>query len=544
MSIKQLMRIAVIGPSMSGKTTFISSLLSDSIRDEMTKVSLANTEGQTKISVHYELDPSISDNVIRVNSVVFKSVDCCCERDVPSTRLQELFGVKESSIQYDEQCTGRLYEVKINGCTLDVNKFCSIVNTPGSIDGLAYLHVSVRPSDAISTKLEDIDYRVALVDTRGLMDEDDLTDLSKAPFWVNIELQDAGLFDVDSCVYFHQSGVGMTRVLKDRYSSILKKLTELKPVFYVAHSGMLNTWMTNNKGKELSMSIIDSIIDDDYSATDVFNGLPESVLLPLIESQAMKASRIKGCRLLLSNFRSSAKNFVDEQLPMYLTSVCFAFGELIERTAEFRTIVKNTLPTIANAMNTTNAIKKIISTTEEFREIVSNKFSFIYDNICNKYGEAIITNFLVMPCRCYSLGYNYGLVRPVDCVKEALAVSKYLTSSCANVIIDIIDSGLLVKHMCAEEIVKVNTDEDMTILNMYLADKLHWAMYYYSSIPSYCIIPKFMSEAKDEFMCIYFRTHTEEELKWPNKTKTVFEEFYLYLMSKALLEILSVYADK
>jgi hypothetical protein len=86
--------IAVIGESMSGKSTFIASLYKEDITTKLRKFTEENNEGQTKIPVHYSfLDPSQPLQLSSINWNMLELVNYLKKEQVAKTETNELMEI-------------------------------------------------------------------------------------------------------------------------------------------------------------------------------------------------------------------------------------------------------------------------------------------------------------------------------------------------------------------------------------------------------------------------------------------------------------------
>ena len=66
--MKKLYDIVVIGESMSGKSTWISTLFKENFRKELKSICALNKEGQTKIPLYYFIEAPNKD-ILQVKSI-------------------------------------------------------------------------------------------------------------------------------------------------------------------------------------------------------------------------------------------------------------------------------------------------------------------------------------------------------------------------------------------------------------------------------------------------------------------------------------------
>lgn len=73
--MENIIDLAVIGVSKSGKSTFISNLFSKKTCEQLSEISSENTEGQTKLPVHYILENGDIDNGLMINDICWNFED-------------------------------------------------------------------------------------------------------------------------------------------------------------------------------------------------------------------------------------------------------------------------------------------------------------------------------------------------------------------------------------------------------------------------------------------------------------------------------------
>lgn len=536
MCTNSILHIALVGPSVSGKTTFISSVLSESVRNELLNISSGNVEGQTKVSVHYELDPNVSDNVLQLNSIAFvkKSTDSTADGYVSAIcrRLQ----IQENMVTSEYDFKKGLYVITIHDYNIDASALYSIVNRFESLsDNVSYIHVSVCPSVNIKEFLNTLGYGITLVDTRGLMDEIRTPSIAYGSSSILRDMELRGLFDIDVCVYFHVSGVVLTQHMKNYYECLLRKLTRLAPVFYVSRSSDLSVWMYGKLGGEkLSLPVINSILSDKNRFVDDFYGLPTDVIVDkfCIESQA---ACVKGCKLLLAQFNYSADNFKEVQLPLYIESSEFTLMTVARRTLEFKHIVLVLLPSIQKHFH-----NNVCAAFTLLHSYMSDRVLGTIKHIQESYSAELLYNFMDYQCEGFSVGFNGGLIRPTDCDRDALRISQTLLSSCGGILVDLIckrsESGMskFIEYLLVNSVLQNLSTEDIETLHMYLHNKVTRFCYCYSSpINEYCIRPSYMSEHKDAFMKEWRKVSKLD-------TNPAFTGFVLNLLYNAIIDIVEM----
>ena len=258
--------IAIIGESMSGKSTWIASMFCEQIQHELRKIAEHNKEGQTKLPTRYLLKNTGSEsNTVKIEHIQWN------EDVFHELEEKEDYGCLKKSLEYftasvmeeDDTVKNTLEYLKGGGFekrlgSLDFQDFYqNVINNREVLDTnlISYIEISGRINDGIANFMAENGVEcIKLRDTRGFWDES-LEQMKKriaaitkersksqyvisslvqdAPDAVRALMDDRGIHGIDACVILAAGGSNALRVGPGRelYGNLLKHMVNTYPVF-------------------------------------------------------------------------------------------------------------------------------------------------------------------------------------------------------------------------------------------------------------------------------------------------------------------------
>lgn len=264
--------IAVIGESMAGKTTWITSMFNPRVNTALRNICLENEDGQTKIKTYYKLVDSTQtgiriDYIELVGAVICKQIEN--ENFIKKCKPLYDFGIIQEIDNVNEDMD--FVRIDLHNRDIDIVTFFEeIINnvTIAEMDIIRCVCISGPAHERVCEIMKDIGVEtVTIRDTRGLMDEtekfyekrsilkknsqtdkfaDDENDEDVAKI-LSALLADRGVIGADGCVFVTAGGNALNKKeMKDRYGFLFESILDEMPSFLLARSSILNYLMSDN----------------------------------------------------------------------------------------------------------------------------------------------------------------------------------------------------------------------------------------------------------------------------------------------------------
>ncbi|MDD6825004.1 MAG: hypothetical protein PUE12_02640 [Oscillospiraceae bacterium] len=274
--MENIIDLAVIGVSKSGKSTFISNLFSKKTCEQLSEISSENTEGQTKLPVHYILENGDIDNGLMIN-------DICWNFEDPDEKDTLSDSKKSKALKY--VCDFLNIESQNNEEFFESEEFKKRIQEADCIDFISKIannldicksgiisHIELKGSacDEVKKILENQNLNaIKLRDTRGFMDEtiddfnnmannseklseyersvslSDLRDNEPENKFAEIMLCERGIKNVDGIIFMTRTGeddLGK-KTAKNMYAPLLRYIINKYPLFVAARTDVLTRKM-------------------------------------------------------------------------------------------------------------------------------------------------------------------------------------------------------------------------------------------------------------------------------------------------------------
>lgn len=300
--------LTVIGESMAGKTTWITSLFSEKVNMELREKCLENMHGQTKIRTSYRLVDSSQEKIcVEYIDLSYYELCSCFENneglidikipqilEQPLQKLGIIEIVNEAIREHDAKAIEDIIRINLHDMELDVLQlFHSIIN----VKEIAELRIinNVCISGPAASDVYDIMQSIGLGidtvtirDTRGLMDETDIfkkmqekasdkndikTSSDNRQKIITSLLAERGVLGADGCVFFTPGGNALNKEEAiETYRFLFESILDNMPTFLIARSSVLNVLreykfsnesMTAEKYEKLMT------VDSNYSFVDL-----------------------------------------------------------------------------------------------------------------------------------------------------------------------------------------------------------------------------------------------------------------------------------
>lgn len=368
---KSNIELVVIGESMAGKTTWITSLFSESVNCELRERCLGNNRGQTKIKTYYKIVDSDVKG-IRVDYIEFAGavLKKKLENDEKRKKLQPLydFGIIEKALENAEnakECDDFVH-IDLSNEQIDIGKFFDkIINNKviAEMDIIRLVCICGPAHEQIYSIMKKIGVEtITIRDTRGLMDEtNDFYNKrkilqNKAQSTKNIEnienfensltelaalLAERGVFGADGCVFITAGGNALNKEeLRNRYGFLFEAILDDMPSFLIARSSQLNTFIDNSfsidKYKEW-MRVDESYkfvgqCKRDHSCQDYVKLLSDYGLFDTTKGLKNKVIKKHYKQMLIPLIDTSD----EEERTMYLLSAHASFAMIIEELYDYK----------------------------------------------------------------------------------------------------------------------------------------------------------------------------------------------------------------
>ena len=273
--MEKIYDIAIIGESMSGKSTWISNLFQENITKQLKSICELNQEGQTKIPLYYFIETP-HKNIFQIKSICWnlEALVKTLNEKVYSSSVQKLFNLLNIPTEVPrnfQEVLGNYFtsnEYQLYVQKLETIEFISdIVNNRevSELDIISYVEISVSANNDIWKVIQDYELDgVKIRDTRGFLDETEdkmkefLEDIKKN----NIEdaernsqveeidpqaeylqklLDDRGICGVDACIFMSiaNSNALSNKNNKEIYGPVIRNMLEKHPTFLTIRTDRL-----------------------------------------------------------------------------------------------------------------------------------------------------------------------------------------------------------------------------------------------------------------------------------------------------------------
>lgn len=304
--MKRSYDIAVVGESMSGKSSWIASLFTEEIERKLKSVCRENTEGQTKVAVYYNVcaaEVSLRLADIKWNQEQmenWKDKDGAC---VTMERLKDILGICPDSM---EEMSRFVEEESFQKAVREadpVQFLIKVVNDEAVLkEGfISHIELEGSGSEAVREMLERYGQEsILLRDTRGFLDESidqwkTMLDQAGKAADQNINpeyrrgeskeecirkmLDDRGVYGIDGCIFMtiSNSVALQKKRIKEIYGPLIQSLLEKYPVFLVGRNDDFTRQMAaERKYRETYRDCCSRIMEDEFfSGFDDIRGLLE-----------------------------------------------------------------------------------------------------------------------------------------------------------------------------------------------------------------------------------------------------------------------------
>lgn len=295
---------AVIGKSMSGKSTWVASLFSEEAALELRKVCEQNDEGQTKIPVWYVLSADESEP-FAINRIEWDKEFLSGEHMEEGQRkafghVCRFFGIPETDgaveTLRDDRNQGQAFRREIAaadplGCIREV------VNDSEIYEAGVISHIELKgpANEDVRGILKECGQREARIrDTRGFLDEteDGLKRFLEesgdggngeggepgVEDYARRQLDERGLSDVDACVFVHSANDNAmhSRINRKIYGPLLRAMLERHPMFLVTLDSIFNKEVRAYPERPYRESCGAALRDEDFAGDERIRELIES----------------------------------------------------------------------------------------------------------------------------------------------------------------------------------------------------------------------------------------------------------------------------
>ena len=368
---KNNLSIAVIGRSMTGKTTWITSLFKKDINVDLRRVCLENSEGQTKLKIWYELKAPDANDGISLKEILFFREDL--EEAINKGGSAVVDKMKGFGIDIDrdalESCGAQTFKLALGEKEIDTGAFFrELVNDMEAADSGLFqrITISVPAAPEVWDAIREYGLeRVAICDTRGMMDETDsfedeikkisrLSDSKDAPDEAKVQddviikklLNERGVSEADACVFMTEGGKELrVKKNKEKYGFLFRHISTAMPIFVTSLSGILSS-VLERRGGDTDYGFYSGLMETDRDLGFLDNDLkyelgckPVRELIDEfhgIDPDAGHAEagiyRDNVKALLLARIDTENK----DQHGLYLKSAHWAFRKVLEEAYDFK----------------------------------------------------------------------------------------------------------------------------------------------------------------------------------------------------------------
>lgn len=264
-TMKKTYDIAVIGESMSGKSTWIASLFERSINLRLKGMAEVNEKGQTKIPIYYRL-MSPQYGKIMITEIKWNIEKILRDEELETlVRILEKLGIKPDNENSKSGEGLEKYFTSIRYDDIDVIEFIGKVANNSDLGGknlISYIEVSGSADENIWGIMNKNNLKnIRLRDTRGFLDEskekmqeyfkdiekikkeEGLEDnsLDKQKVYTQKLLDERGIYSVDACVFMSIANANALLKEKERdiYGPLIKNILEKYPTFLTVRTDKL-----------------------------------------------------------------------------------------------------------------------------------------------------------------------------------------------------------------------------------------------------------------------------------------------------------------
>lgn len=262
MSIKifnDVIDVAVVGITNSGKSTFIASMIDQQkFGNSLTKLH-QNDGGLTKVTTFYELsdcdNPSVSevkfdlDNLtLNIDSKDVVGMNAKLHNmDYKGFKINPVTASEDGSFKKSLEDNLKIVSDKIKN---DLNYAISMINSSKADKLVSYIKIKVPASKKALEIMRKYGFKtVILRDTRGFLDLE-LSESSKKP----PSLVEAGLDGIQACIFMNGTNLTMPSLGREMYGEFVKSIFEAVPTFIIERSAILGSKLEDCMNDEINIS--------------------------------------------------------------------------------------------------------------------------------------------------------------------------------------------------------------------------------------------------------------------------------------------------
>ena len=370
---KNIYDIVIIGESMAGKSTYISGLMEQTTAEKLKSITGVNTEGQTKIPVHYIL--SVPDTKLKVNQISW-DIDDFCDKNADEKRSEiiDKLSTYFPSIENlsNDYFNGETYKKELEA--LDVADFIKNIINDAEIGGsgiISLVDITTPASDEIWAIISNLGLDgVKIRDTRGFFDETPERfnemikeicerdkdnkevkniDIDYDKEQINIikkHLFERGMEGAEAIIF---AGCGGSNALnkkinKDLYSNIFRELIKTAPMFTLIRTDRMGELYYEDENIDYKEAISKDS-DGKYKKFKVFtelnsyrNLLEEFGIKETEKGVLNKVSKKYYTELLLPNVitENNTEDELKKWTNIYKRAVEGSFKEILENICKFK----------------------------------------------------------------------------------------------------------------------------------------------------------------------------------------------------------------
>lgn len=387
MSNLQMFDLAVVGESMSGKSTWIANLYKEDITKKLKEIYQFNKEGQTKNLTYYIL---YNENEVDLRVENIKLSKECLENYLKGKSTYITFEILKEFIGFDieDKDIDNNDEFKKAVRKIDPFKLLKkIVNNEKVLEEgiITYIELGGSASDDVRELLNMYNLeKIRIRDTRGFLDEtedkmlsflnNEKKNSSSKNKYVNSEkehyfqklLDERGVYGIDACVFMSisNSNALLKKNVKEIYGSLIRALLEKYPTFLVARDTELTRILAKAENESYYDCCVQVLEDEFFTGfDDIRKLLAEFGLKEQTRNYEIDIARKHYKELLLANV-SEKRILKDKEL--YRKSAVGVLKEILKGIKKYHS-------DIAEA---SKCLKKIL---EDHNEIVKEIFNKYFD---------------------------------------------------------------------------------------------------------------------------------------------------------------------